>query len=254
MESTAAESTATETAATKATATDATAPIGIIGAMEVECAHLRTRLDQRTDETHSGMHTSAGLLNDVPVVVVQCGVGQVNAAICVQMLVDVFGVRYLINSGIAGSLKHGIGLLDVVVSDDAVQHDMDVVNLGYKPGQVPGMSQTFKADANLANAAVAAVKEIAPDSHVVRGRIASGQMFVRDNAMKKRIVDTFDADCCEMEGAAIAQAAYVNKVPFVIVRTISDEANGESSMAYPKFEKIAADRAAKITASLVSRI
>ncbi len=233
---------------------DTTAPIGIIGAMEIECTQLRSKLENRKDETHSGMETSTGLLNGVPVVVVHCGVGEVNAAICVQMLVDVFGVRALINTGVAGSLKQGIGVMDVVVSKDAVQHDMDVVNLGYKPGQVPGLPQTFAADPKMIDAAVAAVKEVAPDVRVVEGRVASGQMFVHDNDLKAHIVHVFDADCCEMEGAAIAQASYVNKLPFVIVRAISDEADGNSTMTYQDFEQKAADHSAKIVTRMVQEI
>lgn len=230
------------------------APVGIIGAMEVECALLRSKLTERKDSVHSGMNTSAGLLNGVPVVIVHCGVGEVNAAMSVQMLVDVFGVRALINTGVAGSLKRGIGVMDVVVSTDAVQHDMDVTNLGYKPGQVPGMPQTFKADPQMSDAAVQAVEAVAPDVKVVRGRIASGQMFVRDNDMKAHIVDIFDADCCEMEGASIAQVSYANKLPFVIVRAISDEADGQSSMTYQDFEKKAADHSAKIVTYMIQNL
>ncbi len=228
--------------------------IGVIGAMEVEMALLTDRLADVRTEKRAGMTFYCGALEGVPCVVVQSGVGKVNAALCTQVLASVFGVTHVINTGVAGSLDATIDIGDVVVSTDCVHHDVDATNFGYALGQVPGMPEAYPADAALRAAALDAVAQAAPDIAAFEGRVASGDSFVRDNAEKSRIVRDFGARCCEMEGAAIAQACTVNGLPFVVVRAISDKADGSHSELYPVFEAKAARHCAAIVAYLVAHL
>ena len=176
----------------------------------------------------------------------------VNAATCAQVLVDRFGVSALLNTGIAGSLDAAINIGDIVVADDAANHIMDVCNLGYAAGQTPGLDTlAFPCSPALSKSVVAAASAIGATAHT--GRVASGDRFVRDNFEKLRITETFDAKCCEMEGAAIAQVAWANGVPCAIVRAISDKADGSSSMDYPTFEAQAARNSAALVIAMLKR-
>ncbi len=232
---------------------DMEAKIGIIGAMEVEVAHLKGSLDQATSRVIAGMEFIEGTLSGMPVVVVFCSVGKVNAGICVQILVDCFTITHVINTGVAGSLDAAIDIGDLVVSTDAVYHDMDVCNLGYKPGQVPGFQNVaFAANEHLRNVVKQAAVQAVSDVRVFDGRIASGDQFVRTNNEKHRIASTFAARCCEMEGAAIAHACFLNNVPFVIVRAISDKADGSNAEQYPVFEEKAAHHCAALVQQAVA--
>lgn len=221
--------------------------IGVIGAMDVEVARLRVVLARRADTAAAGMEFSEGEISGVPCVIVQSGVGKVNAALCAQVLASVFGVTHVLNTGVAGSLDAAIDICDIVVSTDCVYHDVDATNFGYEPGQVPGMpAASFAADPALRAAVLAAAASAAPNVSAHEGRIASGDQFIRDDVAKRAIVRQFGARCCEMEGAAIAHACTVNAIPFVIIRAISDKADGSREMMYPVFERIAADECARI--------
>lgn len=227
--------------------------LGVIGAMDVEIALLREEM-QAAGQTHvtriAGMEFNVGVIGTTTVVLVQCGVGMVNAATCAQVLVNRFGVNALLNTGIAGSLDASINIGDIVVATDAVNHIMDVRNLGYEAGQTPGLDTlAFPCSPALSKSVLAAAKRVGTTAHT--GRVASGDRFVCDNAEKQRIVDTFGAKCCEMEGAAIAQVAWANGVPCAIVRAISDKADGSSSMDYPTFEAQAARNSAALVMSML---
>ena len=231
--------------------------VGIIGAMDVEVAHLIGELGPAAPEPvrAAGMEFHEGELGGTSVVVVKSGVGKVDAAVCAEVLASRFGVTHVINTGVAGSLNNALDICDVLVSRDAIHHDVDATNFGYAPGEVPGLGTVaFEADPALRRAAVEAVAAVAPDSKAVEGRVASGDQFVRDDSEKARIRDTFAADCCEMEGASIAQACWLNHVPFVIVRAISDKADGSDAMDYPTFERRAADLCARIVDHMVSSL
>nr|MCR5177878.1 5'-methylthioadenosine/adenosylhomocysteine nucleosidase [Lachnospiraceae bacterium] len=159
---------------------------------------------------------------------------------------------HIINTGVAGSLDAAINIGDIVLSTDACYHDVDATIFGYKPGEVPQMGRMeFPADADLRVALKQAIEKAAPDIGVFEGRIVSGDQFIADPDRKRRIKETWNALCTEMEGAAIAQAAYLNDIPFCIVRAISDKADGSDVVDYPVFEKkAAADCAALIKAFL----
>lgn len=229
--------------------------IGIIGAMDVEVANLKEAMKTEREVVRAGMRFCEGTIGGTEVVVVQCGIGKVNAGLCVQILCDLFDVTHLINTGVAGSLDEEINVGDVVVSIDAMYHDMDVTGLGYVPGQVPQMDVlTFAADPMLREAAVKACREAAPEIGVFEGRVVSGDQFICDRAKKNEIKKTFGGLCTEMEGAAIAQAAYVNGVPFVIVRAISDKADESVIVAYDVFEAQAARHCTSIIEHMVKSL
>ncbi|MBE6979132.1 MAG: 5'-methylthioadenosine/adenosylhomocysteine nucleosidase [Ruminococcaceae bacterium] len=228
--------------------------LGIIGAMTVEVELLKKKMENLTVTGHAGMEFYDGQLEGLNTVVVQCGVGKVNAAMCAQILCSVFGVTHLVNTGIAGSLCADLDIGDLVVSKDAMYHDFDCVHFGYEMGRVPGMDTVaFPADERLIRYALAAAEEVNP-GHARIGRVASGDLFVAEKAAKSRIIEKTGAVCTEMEGAAIAQTAYRNKVPFVILRAISDKADDSAQMDYPTFETQAAHRCAEVAGTMARKL
>ena len=229
--------------------------IGIIGAMDLEVSTLIEKMNVVKTVAKAGMTFNEGTINGTDVVVVKCGIGKVNAGICVQILVDLFDVTHVINTGVAGSLKDVIDIGDIVVSTDAVEHDMDVSPLGYKKGQIPQIDRfSFEADAVMRDEAVATCKKVNPDINVYTGRVVSGDQFISDKKVKEGLISEFDGYCAEMEGGAIAHVAYLNKVPFVVIRAISDKADDSAQMDYPTFEKKAAEHCAALILDMVGRI
>lgn len=226
--------------------------IGIIGAMETEVAHLISKMSQTRTVTVARMEFHEGSIGDTDVVVVRSGIGKVNAGCCVQILCDRFGVTHILNTGAAGSLNNSINIGDIVVSTDAMYHDVDSTIFGYAPGEVPQLGvKAFTADRALREQAVAACRAAAPDISVFEGRVVSGDQFISDRAVKARLAEVFSGDCCEMEGAAIAQAAYINSLPFVIIRAISDKADGSDQMDYPAFETAAAVHCSQLVEAML---
>lgn len=229
--------------------------IGIIGAMEIEVEKLKAEMENCSMCRKAGMEFFEGKLDGADVVVVKSGIGKVNAAVCTQILADLYGVDAVINTGIAGSLDAQIDICDIVLSTDVVHHDMDVAVFGYEPGQIPQMDVfSFRADPEMTAKAEAVCREEIPSVRVYKGRIVSGDQFVSDKAVKDRIIGTFHALCTEMEGAAIAQTAYLNNIPFLIIRAISDKADDSAVMDYPAFEKQAAENSVHLTKGLVARL
>ena len=228
--------------------------LGIIGAMEIEVAILKSKLENQKVTQVGPMEFCEGKLAGCEVVIVMCGVGKVHAAMCTQVLCSQFGVNAIVNTGVAGSLDAQLDICDVLVSTDAVQHDMDVTHLGYDVGKIPGLDVTaFPADGKLMKLAFEESERIRP-GHTKTGRVATGDQFVSSQALKDRIIADTAATCTEMEGGAIAQVAYVNRVPFVILRAISDKADDSAEMDYPTFERIAAHRCAEVTGKLARQL
>jgi len=229
--------------------------IGIIGAMEEEVASLKEEMDVQEIVEKAGMMFCKGILCGQKVVVVRSGVGKVNAGICAQILVDLFQVDLLINTGIAGSLDARIDIGDMVISTDALQHDMDASVFGDPVGQIPRLDTfSFPADEALARKAIRANEKANPDIHTFTGRIVSGDQFISSKEVKDWIVENFHPLCVEMEGAAIAQAAYLNKVSYVIIRAISDKADNSACMDYPTFEKKAIAHSVRLMKELLPMI
>ena len=229
--------------------------IGIIGAMAEEVSELKASLQDAKVTKIARMEFCEGSFGNTDVVVVQSGIGKVNAAACAQILINHFGVTHVMNTGVAGSLNAKIDIGDIVVSTDAMYHDVDATIFGYAKGEVPQVgTASFVADEMLRKAAVEAVKEAAPDIHVFEGRVVSGDQFISSREVKNHIRDTFQGDCTEMEGAAIAQVAYINEVPFVIIRAISDKADDSGQEAYDVFEKKAAMHCAHVVEYMISHL
>ena len=229
--------------------------IGIIGAMEEEVAVLKQEMNIEETVDYASMRFCKGTLCGINVVIVRSGIGKVNAAICAQVLVDRFNVDILINTGIAGSLDAAIDIGVMVISTDLVEHDMDATIFGDPLGQVPRMDTfSFPAAASLIEKAVAANEEANPDIKTFTGRIVSGDQFVSAAEVKEKLVKNFGGKCTEMEGAAIAHAAYLNKISCVIIRAISDKADNSATMDYPTFEKKAIEHSVRLVRNLLSRI
>ena len=228
--------------------------LGIIGAMRIEVETLVEKMENVTKTNRAWSDYYEGTLEGMDVVVVQCGVGKVNAALCTQILCSCYGVSHIVNTGIAGSLCAQLDIGDLVVSKDAMYHDFDCNAFGYPSGWVPGMDVTaFPAEETMIRYAMAAAESVHP-GHVKLGRIASGDQFVAEKALKEKIIATTQGLCTEMEGAAIAQTAYRNGIPFVILRAISDKADDSAEMDYPTFERIAAHRCAEVTCRLAQQL
>jgi len=229
--------------------------IGIIGAMELEVEELKSKMAVANIVKKAGMEFFEGTLNDASVVIVRSGVGKVNAALCVQILADLFEVTHIINTGVAGSLNAKLDIGDILISKDAIHHDVDATIFGYQLGEVPQLGvREFVADEALANLAKASCEKVNPDIHAIIGRVVSGDQFISSKEVKNNLIANFQGDCAEMEGASIAHGAHLNKIPFVIIRAISDKADDSAEMDYPVFEKAAAIHSAKLVEDLVQNI
>lgn len=237
--------------------------VGIIGAMDIEVKMLKSLLKPLPQETEIKITEAGsctfmeGLLDGTPVVIVQSGVGKVNAALCAQRLALQFGVTHVINTGIAGAMAHGLKVQDVVLSTDALYHDMDAVGFGYKITEIPGMKcSDFKADAKLIEAAEKAFASLeeAKGHSLVKGRIATGDQFIASKDVKAKIMENCAPACVEMEGAAIAQACYLNQIPFIVIRCMSDMADDNGETTYSFNEEAAAELSAKLVQKMISLI
>jgi adenosylhomocysteine nucleosidase len=229
--------------------------IGIIGAMEEEVFRLKEEMQDVQVSKKASMEFYQGTLGGKSVVIVRSGIGKVNAAICTQILADDYQVDGIINTGIAGSLNVEINIGDIVVSTDALQHDVDAREFGYPLGQIPRMDVlSFPANQELMNQAVASCKTMNPEIGVFTGRVVSGDQFIADSQVKDHIAEVFHGYCTEMEGAAIAQGAYLNQIPFVIIRAISDKADQSAQMDYPAFEKMAIQHTVNLVQHMVQKL
>lgn len=227
--------------------------IGIIGAMELEVEQLKGKMSIDRIVSKASMEFYTGTLSGVDVVIVRSGIGKVNAALCVQILADVFQVTHVINTGVAGSLNADLDIGDILVSRDALHHDMDVTIFGYQPGEVPQIGfREFKANEAMINVAVTSCREVNPDINVRIGRVVSGDQFISSKEVRQKLIDLFAGDCVEMEGASIAHGAYLNRIPFVIIRAISDKADDSAEMDYPSFEKAAARHSARLVEHMIT--
>lgn len=226
--------------------------LGIIGAMEEEVEILKGKMDIKETTEVAGMTFYSGKLHDKNVVLVRSGVGKVNMATCTQILADKFNVTALLNSGVAGTMDPELNQGDIVISTDAVQHDFDTTVFGDPLGEISRLGITFfQADKELIDIAKHASSNI--DGLVIKeGRIASGDQFVAGGAIAERIKENFgNVSAVEMEGAAMAQVAHLNQIPFVVLRAISDKADGSADLSYEEFLPIAAKNASSIVEEFV---
>lgn len=234
--------------------------IGIIGAMDSEITVLRSIMQENGSlkQVSAGKCTfNEGLINGMSVVVVKSGVGKVNAALCAQRLILQFGADAVINTGIAGAAGGDLRIFDMAVSTDAVYHDMNATEFGYKPTEIPQMEiSAFPADKRLVKAAQTAFSKTntAAGRKIVAGRVASGDQFVAEKTVKNHIKEICAPICVEMEGAAVAHACFVNDVPYVILRCISDMADDTVQATYSFNEETAAEESSKVVIEMLAEL
>lgn len=222
--------------------------IGIIGAMALEIRVIKEHLVIAGTDNFAGFTFITGSLNGKLVVLTVSGVGKVNAAICAQLMIDHYDVDCIINTGIAGSLDTQLRVCDMVISDDVTYHDV-------RPDQMitcfPNR-ESFYADQRLINYAMHACDLTRSENWNYKvGRIVTGDQFISDERKKKQISKRFHAACVEMEGAAVAHVAYVNRVPFIIIRSISDTADRNASAHYENFEKVSANISSNLVVQMI---
>lgn len=229
--------------------------IGIIGAMDEEVDILKSEMNIREVRSIANMDFYIGTLEGKEIVLVRCGIGKVNAAICTQILISELNVNTVINTGVAGAINEELDVLDIVVSTDVLHHDFDVTGFGHKLGEIPRMeTSTFPADETLVEKALNASKEVLKQNKALKGRIVSGDIFVSDGKIKERLLENFNAYCTEMEGAAIGHTAYVNGIPFVVIRAMSDKADGSAHSNFNEFVQEAADHSKDIVKIMIKEM
>ena len=225
---------------------------GIIGAMALETKLLIERMENSNSNVIAGMTFHEGKINDQQAVVVTSGVGKVNAASCAQILITHFGVQKLINTGVSGAIHEDLDVGDIVISTDCIEHDFDVTAFGYKFGVIPSFGDSaFIANQALIESAYEAGKAEVLDHKIFKGRVVSGDQFVSSGERKAFLKETFDAVTTEMEGAAIAHVAVMNQIPFVVIRSISDKADGSANVIYEEFVLVAAKHSANIVLKML---
>lgn len=216
-------------------------PLGIIGAMEEEVETLKSKMDIKETTEIAGMTFYRGTIDQKEIVLVRSGIGKVNMAVCTQILIDHFNVEALVNSGVSGTLNPELNQGDIVISTEAVQHDFDTTPVGGKVGEIDRLGVAFfKASEELlaiANNAASSLTTVT----VKEGQVASGDQFIAGGEAAEKIKTNFgEVSAVEMEGAAMAQVAYLNDIPYIIIRSISDKADGGADLSYEEFLPLAA--------------
>jgi adenosylhomocysteine nucleosidase len=226
--------------------------IGIIGAMTEELEALLAELQARQDTKYGPFTLHAGKLEDKEVLLAQCGIGKVNAAALTQLMI-LQNVKQIIFTGVAGAVDASLKVGDIVISTDALQHDADVRALGYKNGEVPGESLCWQADARLLESAFNAAKTL-EGINVIKGRVLSGDQFIASREKVKELREVFQGSCAEMEGAAVAQVCSKWGIPFVIIRSISDNADHDATINFREFTPLAAARAKQVVRRMLRTV
>lgn len=229
--------------------------IGIIGAMNEEVIQLKEIMLIEENRKIGGYEFFKGRLYEKEIVLVECGIGKVNASICATLLINEFKVERIFFTGVAGALNPKIDIGDIVISTDLLEYDFDVTSFGYEPGVIPRMKDSkFKSDERMIEIAKNSAIEQFGENRVWIGRIVSGDQFVASVDKIKWLRDTFNGECTEMEGAAVAHVCYLLNTPFVIIRSISDKANHDANMNYDEFVKIAAENSKLIIEGVLKKI
>lgn len=219
--------------------------IGIIAAMDEEIATIKNLMQDSESKKIFELEFITGKINSKNVVLVKCGVGKVNSTRTTQILLDNFDIEYVINVGTAGGLNNDIEIGDIVIAEKLVQHDFDITAGGHEKGYIPNTGKYFECDKKLIKRSREVINSLNENFKAIVGLIATGDIFVQDVAVKNRIKEEFDADCVEMEGASIAQVCTLDKIPFIVIRAISDKPNGNNGIDFEKYLDMACKRYAK---------
>lgn len=219
--------------------------IGIIAAMDEEIASIKKLMKDISVKNIYELEFILGTIHSKNVVLVKCGVGKVNSARTTQILIDNFDLEYVINVGTAGGLNEQIEIGDIVIAGKLVQHDFDVTAGGHEKGYISNLGKYFYSDVDLVNKSTNIIENMNENFKAITGLIATGDVFVQDLEIKNRIKKEFNADCVEMEGASIAQVCTLNKIPFIVIRSISDKPNGNNGIDFEKYLELACERYSK---------
>lgn len=219
--------------------------IGIIAAMHEEVESIQKLMNSVSIKEVYELQFIQGKINEKDVVLVKCGVGKVNAARTMQILLNNFDIEYVINVGTAGSLNENIEIGDVVIGEKLVQHDFDITAGGHEKGYITHTGKYFYSNKSLIEKTKKVIEEMNENFNAFIGTIATGDVFVQDIQIKDSIKAEFDADCAEMEGAAIAQVCTLDNIPFIVIRSISDKPNGNNAIDFERYLELACERYAK---------
>ncbi|SET47934.1 5'-methylthioadenosine/adenosylhomocysteine nucleosidase [Paenibacillus sp. NFR01] len=215
--------------------------IGLIGAMDEEIRLLLESMEERTLTEKAGIRYYTGTVFGQPAVLCKCGVGKVNAAVTTQVLIDHFGVSAVLFTGVAGAVHPKLEIGDIVISSHCIQHDMDATALGYAKGEIPyQVVSKFPADGRLIALAEQACREL--DRNYITGIVLSGDQFVASKETVAKLRIELDGACAEMEGAALAQVCNMNAVPYIVIRSMSDKADGSAHVNFREFTEAASAR------------
>lgn len=222
--------------------------------MEEEITLILEKLEQVNSMQKAGIRYHEGRIVDKKVVLCKSGVGKVNAAVCTQILIDRFGVDGIIFTGVAGALHPSLNIGDIVISTDCVQHDMDVTALGFARGEIPYQDKfVFEADPGLVDLAYQASSKQFKE-RTLKGRVLSGDQFIANRETVKRLHEEMGGACTEMEGAAVAQVCSMSNVPFVIIRSMSDKADGSAQVNFAEFTVQAAQHSCQIVEAMLKQL
>lgn len=228
------------------------ADIGVIGALSAEVSAIISKLENRCTETVGTIEFNFGSVFGKNVVVARCGVGKVFAAMCAEAMIIKYSPKLIVNSGVGGALDKELRPLDIVFADKLVQHDMDTSPLGDPIGLISGINKVYFDTDRRARDILVAVAKSMKINHFV-GTIATGDKFISEKCDKELITSRFGAVACEMEGGAIAHTSFANGTPFMVVRAISDSADGDACMDYPVFLPKAAEISTALTLALIEK-
>lgn len=220
--------------------------IGIIAAMQEEFKEIQNIMSLVKEKQIKGIKFLEGIIENKKVILALCGVGKVNAARTTQILIDYFDIDSIINIGSAGAVDSELNVGDIVVADKLIQHDFDITAFGHNKGYITGVGEYLYSDEGLVRDISNAINNVSKEIYKVKiGTVATGDIFCTDIKMKNKIFKKFNALCLEMEGAAIAQVSYLNKIPFVVIKSISDTPNGNNAIMFDEFIKLASTRCAQ---------
>lgn len=228
--------------------------IGIIAAMEEEMSAVKAKLEHMETKEIYGKTFFIGFLSKKPCVLVKCGIGKVNAAHATQLLIDYFAPSCIINVGSAGALNYDLNYLDIVISTACIQFDFDLTVFGRKPGELPELGQYLKADTHLIELAKQVMTQTDSYHHIITGIIATGDQFINDPTAKRSLYEKFQAQCDEMEGAAIAQVCTLCQIPFVIIRSITDKPHTTAKVDFYDYLEQASARCAQFLEKMAQQI
>ena len=221
--------------------------VGIIVAMEEEQEEILKIMTNIEEKDINGLNFKIGQIEKNNVIVVKCGVGKVNAARVTQILIDNFNIKLIINVGAAGALNPFLDIGDIVIGEKLIQHDFDITAFDHDKGYITGVGDYIYSNTQVTEKLKKISEKLSANNFkVITGTIATGDIFCTDIGMKNKIHSKFNADCVEMEGAAIAQVCYLDEIPFIVIRSISDSPNGKNAIDFDKFVELASKRCAII--------